>query len=111
MRSSTSFPNDFKPERNILRRCPNAIETVRDKSFASAGKRGSSNRSKCTTAEVTFGGTTYQTLLAYDAAREKMDEARDFLEARLKAGAEKITTKIKVFPTGTLRFGWAFDFW
>ena len=62
-------------------------------------------------AKVTLGGTTIEQLQGYPAAAEALQEAQEFLSKAVEDGANRITKKVKVFPTGTLRFGWAFDAW
>jgi hypothetical protein len=62
-------------------------------------------------AEVTLGGATIEQLQEYPEIAAMLEEAQTFLTDELKAGANRITKKIKVFPTAALRFGWAFDFW
>lgn len=62
-------------------------------------------------AEVTLGGTTIEQLEAYPEARAALEDARRFLSAAVEDGANRITAKVKVFPTGSVRFGWAFDAW
>jgi hypothetical protein len=62
-------------------------------------------------AEVTLGGATIEDLQGFPAAAEKLQEAQKFLSDAVEDGANRITKKVKVFPTGTLRFGWAFDVW
>jgi hypothetical protein len=62
-------------------------------------------------AEVEFGGDTIDDLQEYPMAAAAIETAQDFLGDRLEEGANNITKKVKAFPTGALRFGWAFDFW
>jgi hypothetical protein len=62
-------------------------------------------------AEVTLGGTTIEQLQAYEQAAAALQKAQEFLSKAVEDGANRITKKVKVFPTGTLRFGWAFDAW
>jgi hypothetical protein len=62
-------------------------------------------------AEVEFGGDTIEDLQEYPMAAAALESAQDFLGDKLQEGANSITKKIKAFPTGALRFGWAFDFW
>lgn len=62
-------------------------------------------------AEVTLGGATIEQLNEYPEVAAMLGDAQEFLSEELKKGANKITKKIKVFPTAALRFGWAFDFW
>ena len=62
-------------------------------------------------AEVTLGGTTIDQLAGYEQAAAALRDAQEFLSDAVEDGANRITKKVKVFPTGTLRFGWAFDVW
>jgi hypothetical protein len=62
-------------------------------------------------AEVTLGGATVEDLQEYPEAAAMLEDAQEFLSEELKQGANRITKKIKVFPTAAIRFGWAFDFW
>ncbi|MBW2278286.1 MAG: hypothetical protein JRF63_12390 [Deltaproteobacteria bacterium] len=62
-------------------------------------------------AEVTLGGATIDELNEYPEIAAMLEDAQVFLTSRLEEGANDITKKIKVFPTGAIRFGWAFDFW
>jgi len=61
--------------------------------------------------EVEFGGDTIDDLQDYPVAAAAIERAQGFLGDRLEEGANRITKKLKAFPTGALRFGWAFDFW
>jgi hypothetical protein len=62
-------------------------------------------------AEVTLGGATIEQLQAYPEVAAMLEQAQTFLSNELEKGANRITKKIKVFPTAAIRFGWAFDFW
>jgi hypothetical protein len=62
-------------------------------------------------AEVTLGGTTVDQLAGFAEAADALESAQKFLSKAVEDGANRITKKVKVFPTGTLRFGWAFDAW
>jgi len=62
-------------------------------------------------AEVTLGGTTIDELAGFEEAAAALQDAQEFLTKAVEDGANRITKKVKVFPTGTLRFGWAFDAW
>ncbi|MCK9463712.1 MAG: hypothetical protein M0R80_29180 [Proteobacteria bacterium] len=62
-------------------------------------------------AEVTLGGTTIDQLAGFEEAQATLSQTQKFLSDAVEDGANRITKKVKVFPTGTLRFGWAFDAW
>jgi len=62
-------------------------------------------------AEVTLGGATIDKLNEYPEVAAMLEDAQEFLSDELEKGANRITKKIKIFPTAAIRFGWAFDFW
>jgi hypothetical protein len=62
-------------------------------------------------AEVTLGGATIDQLNEYPEVAIMLGDAQKFLSEELEKGANRITKKIKAFPTAAIRFGWAFDFW
>ena len=62
-------------------------------------------------AEVTLGGATVDQVSEIPEGEAALATAQEFLSDELEKGANRITKKIKIFPTAALRFGWAFDFW
>ena len=62
-------------------------------------------------ADLALGGTTIDELREYEDARAVLESARSFLGGAVQKGANRIADRYPVFPTGTLRLGWAFDVW
>lgn len=60
-------------------------------------------------ADVSFGGSAVFLASQVPQAAEAIDAAEKFFGDALEKGANRITKKIRVFPTGALRLGWAFD--
>jgi hypothetical protein len=62
-------------------------------------------------AEVALGGTTVDQLREYEDARAVLENMRKFLGGAVEDGANRLAKRVPVFPTGTIRLGWAFDVW